>query len=263
MNRKCIVLVAVAAFLGIAGAAGAHELILKPEKMEAPKGTEVALEIQSTHKFVVPEEMEDVSVMKAGVFRNGTIEPIGLKGNEPKLRIDSSFKVADDGATLVVCEKRPVKPYSRTNQGAKSGTRKELETQGLKVMSSIKYEKFAKVIVNAKAGDANFATVVGQELEIVPVTNPADIKVGGYADFKVICKGQPTSVPVWATYDGFCPEYENTYAFYSEGDKDGVVHVKITQPGFWMVRAMTNDPTGVSGEYDSRQLRSVLTFLVK
>jgi len=26
---------------------------------------------------------------------------------------------------------------------------------------------------------------------------------------------------------------------------------------------MTNDPAGVAGEYDSRQLRSVLTFLVK
>ena len=263
MKRTIWVTVAMAAMLEIAGAAGAHELILKPEKMEAPKGSSVALEVQSTHKFVVPEEMEDVSVMKAGVFRNGALEPIELKGNEPKLRIDSSFAVADDGTMLVLCEKRPAKPYSRTNQGAKNGTRKELEAQGLKVVSSIKYEKFAKVIVNAKAGDANFATVVGQELEIVPITNPADIKVGGYADFKVIFKGQPTSVPVWATYDGFCPEYENTYAFYSEGGNDGVVHVKITHPGFWMVRAMTNDPAGVAGEYDSRQLRSVLTFLVK
>ncbi len=263
MKRTIWVTVAMAAFLGIAGAAGAHELILKPEKMDAPKGSTVAIEVQSTHKFVVAEEMEDVSVMKAGVFRNGKLEPIELKGNERKLRIDSAFPVTDDGSVLVVCEKRPAKPYSRTNQGAKNGTRKELEAQGLKVMSAIKYDKYSKVIVNAKAGDKNFATVVGQELEIVPVTNPADIKVGGYADFKVLYKGQPTSVPVWATFDGFCHEYENTYAFYSEGDSDGIVHVKITQPGFWMVRAMTNDSAGVAGEYDSRQLRSVLTFQVK
>jgi uncharacterized GH25 family protein len=117
--------------------------------------------------------------------------------------------------------------------------------------------------VNASQNDKNFATVTGQELEVVPVTNPANAKVGEYFEVKILYKGQPAAFPVWATYDGFAPDLRNTYAYYTESDSEGTAKVKITAPGFWFVRAAKDGEPGVEGEYDARNVRSILSFAVK
>jgi uncharacterized GH25 family protein len=72
--------------------------------------------------------------------------------------------------------------------------------------------------------------VVGDALEVVPLTNPATVKPGNELTVKVLFKGQPLTTNVYATYDGFSKE-ANTYAYYAEGHKDGTAKVKITQPG--------------------------------
>ena len=120
---------------------------------------------------------------------------------------------------------------------------------------------FVKAIVNASKDHKNFSVETGQPLEIVPMTNPADAKVGEFFDVKILVDGKPYSGPVWATYDGFAP-YENTYAYASEAAQ-GVAHIKITAPGLWGVRAMKKDLPGKEGEYDSVTRKAFLIFEVK
>ncbi|MDR3265840.1 MAG: DUF4198 domain-containing protein, partial [Synergistaceae bacterium] len=93
--------------------------------------------------------------------------------------------------------------------------------------------------------------------------NPADARVGEYFEVKVLYKGQPAAFPVWATHDGFAPELRNTYAYYTESGSEGVAKIKITAPGFWLIRAARDGEPGVEGEYDARNLRSILSFTVK
>jgi uncharacterized GH25 family protein len=240
----------------------AHELIVKPSKMEAAKGEVLPVELQSTHRFIVKEEVENVALIKAGVFRGGKLEEAELKENEPELRIDYSVKIEDEGAVLVLANKSG-EIWSTTSEGGIAGSRRELEAKNLKVLRAAKTDKFAKAIVNASRGDTKFLTVTGQELEVIPVTNPADAKVGEYFQVKIIYKGQPASIPVWATWDGFAPELQNTYAYYTESDAEGIARIKITTPGFWIVRAAKNGEPGVEGEYDIRNVRSILSFEVK
>jgi len=76
-------------------------------------------------------------------------------------------------------------------------------------------------------------------------------------------KGQAAALPVWATYDGFALDLDNTYAYYTESNSEGIAKVKITAPGFWIVRATKDGEKGVEGEYDVRNLRSILSFEVK
>ncbi|MDR2136942.1 MAG: DUF4198 domain-containing protein [Synergistaceae bacterium] len=260
--RRFVTVWVVAVLVGIAGTAFAHELIVKPAKTEAVKGEVLPIELHSTHQFIVKEEVENVSLIEAGVFRNGKLEKAELKGNEPELRIDCSVKIEDDGAVLVLANKKG-EVWSTTNEGSQAGTRKELEAKNLKVLRAAKTDKFAKAIVNASKEDKNFATATGQELEVVPVTNPADAKVGEYFQVTVRYKGQPAAVPVWATYDGFAPDLVNTYAYYTESNSEGIAKIKITAPGFWFVRAAKDGEPGVEGEYDVRNLRSILSFSVK
>ncbi len=260
--RRFITATILGVFIGYAGAASAHELILKPSKMDVPGGDSLPVELQSTHRFIVKEEVENIARIKAGVFHDEKLDEVPLKANEPELRIDMDVKTEGTGSTLIVANKDG-EIWSVTNEGGKEGARRDLEARGLKVVRATKTDKFAKAIVNASKDDKNYATVVGQELEIVPVTNPAAAKVGEYFQVKVLMRGQPASVPVWATYDGFAPEHENTYAYYTEGDADGTTWIKITHPGLWIVRAAKDNLPGVEGQYDSRSLRSILTFEVK
>ena len=44
---------------------------------------------------------------------------------------------------------------------------------------------------------------------------------------RVLFKGQPLTTNVYATYDGFSTE-ENTYAYYTEGHKDGGYGARAT-----------------------------------
>ena len=175
--RRIAVLLVVALLVGCGGGAFAHELIVKPSKTEAAKGETLPIELQSTHRFIVKEEVENIGLIKAGVFRNGKLEESELKENEPELRIDYDVKIEDDGAVLVLANKSG-EVWSTTNEGSQAGSRKELEAKNLKVLRAAKTDKFAKAVVNAGKDDTNFATVTGQELEIVPVTNPADAKIG-------------------------------------------------------------------------------------
>jgi uncharacterized GH25 family protein len=244
------------------GGAFAHELIVKPSKTEVAKGETLLVELQSTHQFIVKEEVENIALIEAGVFRNGKLEKAELKENEPELRIDYTVKIEDDGAVLVLANKSG-EVWSTTNEGSRAGSRKELEAKNLKVLRAAKTDKFAKAILNAAKGDTHFATVTGQELEIIPVTNPVDAKVGEYFQVKILYKGQPASVPVWATYDGFAPELQNTYAYYTESNAEGIAKIKLTAPGFWIVRAAKDGEPGVEGEYDVRNIRSILSFAVK
>jgi uncharacterized GH25 family protein len=259
--RKTI-FAATAAVLFFSCSAFAHELIIKPSAPKAEKGAELAVELQSTHIFIVKEEVEDISKIKAGIADGGKLIESPLSPNDPELRIDFSVKVRDSGSSLIFAEKEG-EIWSVTNEGSKPGPRKALEDQGFKVTRSTLNDKYAKAFVNISEDDGNFDTVLGQDLEIVPVTNPAAAKVGEYFKVKILHKGQPVPTPVWATYDGFCAEFQNTYAYYTEADSEGVANIKITAPGLWIIRTSKDGDPGAEGEYDSRSLRSTMTFTVE
>ena len=245
------------------GAALAHEMLLYPSSMTAAKGETVRIELHATHYFVVPEIMEDVSLLTGGVFRNGALEESEFRANEPELRVDFDVKIEDDGAVLVVAVSDGA-IRSVTNEGTMVGrTRRELEDRNLRVLSASKTDRYVKAILNASGGDTNFATQVGQALEFVPITNPADAKVGEFFEVKVLLDGQPAAIPVWATYDGFELDIEDTFAYDTVSDSDGVAKIKITAPGIWFVRTELDDEPGVEGEYDVLNLASILTFEVR
>lgn len=249
-----IILAAVPAF--------SHELIIKAHDTAMKEGQPFPATVQSAHKFIVPEEVEILSRVKAGIIEDGKFVPSEIRANEPGLCIDFTVTPKDLSQSVILVATKDGESWCVTNEGGKSGAKKDLEAQGLKVISANKYDKYAKAIFNTSHDDKNFASVVGHPLEIIPVTNPADAKAGEYFHVKILVNGQPYTGPVWATYDGFAPEYENTYAYYTEAE-NGEAHVKITTPGWWGIRAVQSGLPGVEGDYDALTIRSFLLFEVK
>lgn len=263
MNRKFLALVSAAALAAFSVVpASAHELMLRPaDKAEA--GTPVAMEIHSGHRFIVPEEVEDVEAIEAGIFVDGKFVKFPIKGNDAALCIDFTIPELPSGAAIVLANKNvdPWCIWCKTNKGWKMGGRKELEDKGFKVLKAMKFDKFAKLILNPVSGDDGYAAEAGTSLEIIPVTNPADIKVGDDVEVKIIAMGKPYNGKVWATYDGFDTEHENVFAIETEA-KDGKASFKVTAPGLWLVRAYS-EYEGKKDVYDKLSLRAMTEFYVK
>ncbi|MBQ7577912.1 MAG: DUF4198 domain-containing protein [Synergistaceae bacterium] len=249
-----------ALILVLASPVFAHELTIKAKDSAPEAGKIFHVTVQSAHRFIVPEEVEILSRVKAGLIKDGKLIESQLTGNDKDLCID--FTVTAPEGTFILAAIKDGESWCVTNEGGKSGARKDLEAQGLKVISANKYDKYAKAIFNASHDDKTFSQVLNFPLEIIPVTNPADAKAGEYFDVKILLNGQPYTGPVWATYDGFVTEYENTYAYYTEAE-NGQAHIKITAPGLWGIRAAQGNLPGKPGDYDNLNLRSFLLFNVK
>ena len=258
--KKIILVLVLVALLSVP--AFSHELTIKAHSNEMKAGENFPVTVQSAHKFIVPEEVEVLERVKAGIIEDGKFVESKLTANDKDLCIDFSVTPKDLSQSVILVAIKDGETWSITNEGGKTGSRKELESQGLKVLRATKNDKYAKAIFNTSNEDKNFASVLGHPLEIIPVTNPADAKVGEYFDVKILLNGQPYTGPVWATYDGFVTEYENTYAYYTEAE-NGIAHIKITAPGWWGVRAYQGDLPGVEGDYDAFTLRAFLLFEVK
>lgn len=260
MLKRVIILSLILALVSFP--AFSHELTIKAHSTAMKEGESFPVTVQSSHKFIVPEEVEILERVKAGIIEDGKFVPSELKANEKNLCIDFTVTPKNLLQSVILVAAKDGESWCVTNEGGKSGARKDLEAQGLKVLSANKYDKYAKAIFNTSHDDKNFAFVVGHPLEIIPVTNPFDARPGDFMTVKILLNGQPYTGPVWATYDGFAPECENTYAYYTEAE-NGEAHVKITAPGWWGIRASQTGLPGVEGDYDHLNLRSFLLFEVK
>jgi uncharacterized GH25 family protein len=117
--------------------------------------------------------------------------------------------------------------------------REKLDETGVAVVEQ--YEKFAKAIVQVGAGQtSNFATEVGHDVEIVPITNPYSLQVGDVFRAKVLRDGAPIqNIRVYATHEGYYPEdAEGIFdeAVKTRSDEAGIIEFEITDAGNWYVR---------------------------
>ena len=255
-------IISIALIFALVSPAFSHELTINAKDNTMKAGEPFAARVQSAHKFIVPEEVEVLERVKAGIIEDGKLIESKLTANDPELWIDFTVTPKDTSGSVMLVAIKDGETWSITNEGGKTGARKDLEAQGLKVIRATKNDKYAKALYNTSHEDTKFSQIVGHPLEVIPVTNPADAKVGEYFHVKILLNGQPYTGPVWATYDGFVTEYENTYAYYTEAE-NGEAHIKITAPGWWGIRAYQGDLPGVDGDYDALTLRAFLLFEVK
>jgi hypothetical protein len=248
--------IAAAALIALApSVVGADEFILKPFSTTVEAGERFSVAVLSTRIFMRSQKLEEAKDVSIALCTESNREPpVPLSPNHIALTIDARV-TAPSSRTFIVCATRLAQIWSSPSSDGE-GTKKTP-----RATSNHKIEQFAKALINLSATDEGYRAVVGDRLEIVPVTNPAAAKVGDEITFKVLFEGQPLSTPVFATYDRFS-ESETTYAYYTETANDGTAKVQITHPGLWMVRVEINVP-GKTEDYDSYLARAVLVFRVK
>lgn len=249
---------ALTALLFAASAVQAHEFILKPEKSTVAQGQAFGVQAQAAHVFMVSEEAENPADCRLYLLQQGKKHDIALHEDAANKTLAGKVSLPAAGAAWLVGHRTP-QVWSETTQGVLAGDRAALEKQGKKVISVTKYEKFAKTLLNADPKDTSFKAVLGQDLEIVLLDNPASLKTGGTIRCQVLLKGKPVAgAQVQASYDGASPK-EDFYLASVESDAQGVAALPLSHTGLWMVRTAQTVKAADKG-IDAHQMRAVTVF---
>ena len=202
---------------------------------------------------MISEEIEPINQVEISLIKGDSKTDLTLRENQALMTLDGDVELKKQGTSILAGHRKGV-IWSQTTQGWKQAGKKELK----EVISSSKYEKFCKALVNAGPADDGYKQVIGHKLEIVPLSNPAKTRVGDAVEFKILLDGKPFSTNVYATYDGFTTK-PNTYAYFTEADERGMAEVKITHAGTWMIRVQEKIKV-TAEDYDDHALRAVLVF---
>jgi len=255
MIRGFLRVVGLTLALGLSSTVQAHELIVKPEAMTVQTGAELRVAVVSTHVFMISQELEAAKNVKVGFYADGKRADIAVRPNDKTLTYDGTLTAPTSG-TFIITGARLPQIWATTSEGLKQVTGR---TPG--ASDPYQIENFAKALVNVTAADNGFSTVIGDALEIEPLTNPASIRPGDEMTVKVLFRGKPLATNIYATYDGFSKE-KDTYAYYTEGQTDGTAKVKFTHTGLWMVRVQHAVPEQTA-DYARYVARAVLLFEIK
>lgn len=248
----------------LAGNAVAHTMWLNVSDYSPPKGGNAIVYFGWGHRYPVHDLLDQERFLK----NLHLIDPTGkieeLSPNPGGL-LATRINFDKEGTYLATAELKPGF-YTMWLEEGKINHRIGPKTGLSNVMVSTYYQQFAKAIINVDTGDSNFVTPVGQKIEIVPLKNPFGLKEGDFLPIRILHEGNPlSSYPtVYATYLGFSTQDE-TYAYTTTADEEGIAEIKIIRPGVWMVKVnyKTHPTEELKDKCDELSYTATLSFEVR
>lgn len=224
----------------------------------AAKGGPVQAEMGYGHDFPAPE---DIPEDRMSIFEPMQLAaPSGLEDLSPagKSYAFSGKKALSKGSYLVLAT---YKPTFWTNGDGGWQRKNRLERPDAKHCEEA--SMFGKAVLNVDGSrDAEFISrPVGQKLEIVPLANPASIKVGERLPVQVLFEGKPLrAAKVYATFAGFS---KNARAFYGVADAKGMLDVIPLKSGYWIVKVEHETEFPDKAKCDACSYGATLTFYIE
>jgi uncharacterized GH25 family protein len=254
--------------VGSVSLVGAHEFFVMPDVVKEYKaGDTVQIDALSTHYFTVGEELEPVDVNQVYVVQNG--QKIGgdlkLEKNDAKIWYQTNYKLTNDTPTIIVGNRKGDFYCLFTDGEYADGKRADVaKANPKKTIAKTRYfAKYSKFYLNPAAGDKTFATPLGHDIEIIPLSNPAELKKGAKLKFRVLYKGDPlANAEIFATYDTYDPKTENSYAQKSKTNAKGEVSFNFNQSALWIVR-VSDTRKSSHPDTDEDNISAIAVFMVK
>lgn len=267
--KKIFFVIAVCAFLS--GAASAHQWFVAPgDPKEYKSGDTVPLIVYSTHHFMLEEGVQDAARNAFFVLQNNrlTEAQVTVTRNETRKALNASFVLPNGAPTMVVVNS--VGRFSNaTPLGAKNASKATVKALGVSIAKTTFSEGWCKIYINPVSQDQTFAQPLGLPLEIVPVTNPADIAVGKPAAFKVLLRGQPLrNADIYATYKNYNSKDEEAWAIKDiKTDSNGQVAINMPSvpaaKDIWVVKAAYTADVSGNAYFEAESYNSWAVFTVR
>ena len=244
----------------------AHDTWLSPSTYSAQPGETITFDLTSGMEFPkLDSAVKPERVAKAG-FRIGGDEAAitDFKPAAHALRFEHQF--AKSGVGTVWLQLKPkdielsdddVAHYLEEARASEEVQRAWAEQKGREKWKEL-YTKCAKtcLAIGDAPGDRSWAEPVGMALEIVPLADPAALRVGEQGRFKLLRNGQPLPKAAVAlhTEGDAGPHFETT-------DAQGVVTFPLKKAGATMLATVHLRPPASGKPWESEF--STLTFAVK
>jgi uncharacterized GH25 family protein len=230
-------------------------------------GDTVPIFVYSTHFLIAGEWIPAPGPLY--VLQNNTFvdTKVTTVPNETLKLLSQTFTLPG-GAPSMVLLNSTARFSNVTTSGNKSGTKATIKALGLTVTKTFLGEDWCKIYVNPVSSDTSFSKPLGLPLEIVPVTNPADIAIGKRAVFKILLHGQPLSrTSISATYRNYNSKDRDTWAVKEiKTDEEGLVTINIPNvPGAkdtWIVKTAYTGDVKNNTVYDAESYNSWVSFNV-
>ena len=132
------------------------------------------------------------------------------------------------------------------------------------VILSLHFEQYAKALIHVGGSSEAFSKPVGHTLEIIPLDDPSELKVGDRLPVQVLFKGKPARFcPVYGTYAGFSTG--DDFAFATTADGQGKAKIRILHHGPWLIKARIKlpAPDELKDKCNELSYTATLTFEVK
>ncbi|GHT78822.1 hypothetical protein FACS1894130_06100 [Spirochaetia bacterium] len=269
MKNLFIVTLALCALSG--GSLFAHEWFAAPAETKVYKtGDTVPIAVYSTHLLIAGQNIQDPARNAFFVLQNNRLVDVKatVSRNDAQKVLLGQFTLPNGAPTVVLVNN--IGRFSNvTPLGNFTAAKATVSVLGVNIVKTTYSDRWCKVYINPDSQDRTFAQPLGLPLEIVPVTNPADMAAGRNAVFKVLLRGRPLrDAEVSATYKGFNSRDEEAWAVNSlKTDASGTVTIPIpavsAAKDIWIVKVgYTNTVTG-NPWYDEESFSSWVSFVIR
>lgn len=239
----------------------AHDLFMIADSWMPKVGERVNVKIVAGHNFPDGSLLPMADKMKVTLMSpDGKTSPLSLTANG--IYQVASFTPQMTGANILMAQYQFF--YTPTKAGKIAYQPKSEIKEPTDYTTYV--SRSSKTIIGT--GGANVMKPMGMDMEIVPQVDPTTIKAGGLLPVQILYKGKPITpelneeIDVKAVYAGFQTD-EDTYSFAGHTDKDGMVRVKIMQPGTWMIVVERRIPAADQSKADTELYGATLTFHIK
>jgi hypothetical protein len=126
-----------------------------------------------------------------------------------------------------------------------------------------RYSKHVKAILQVGDQRTNsFGEILGYPAELVPVANPYGSRAGGWLRVLALVDGKPAANQLVMT--GGRPRRGGRFAQRNlRTDANGIVRVRITEPGYWYIKFIHMDRVTTDPAIDYESKWATLTFQVR
>jgi hypothetical protein len=236
-----ILALAIALLAIVVTATFAHDTWIVCDPAVVPSGRTLSIRMTSGEKFPAFETAPEAERVAKAEWRIGDKRGTITEFKQEAKTLVASGRVTTDGVAVIAVEFHPKEielPADQVSEyleeiGAPESVRRAYEKDGVKAGWHETYTKHAKTYVRiGEGGDASGALgTVGFNIDFLPDSDPTALKVGDTLAMKVIRGGNelessPVFVVCGATGETIMPRTNKT----------GMILVKVTSPGWWMVR---------------------------
>ena len=250
MNKHLFALLALAA---LSNHSLAHEFWLFGSSKEV-----TSVDIGYADDFPTVEKIPDnrIALFEAPYIINKNGEKLSLKQSGENYHYERAK--LEDGSYLIAGEYKPTF-WTKASDGTWHMGKTKEDIKDAKYCK--KASMSAKGVINKNAKDDSVTKPSQQRLEIVPLDNPANFKVGVPFKVKILFEGKPLeNATLDGTFDGFLKEKS---AFHGQTEPDGTIEVLALKPGKWLLQTVHKMPFANSKICDDETIAATLAFELK